>query len=118
MKCKFNFGPNADQFVHLPNNPVTQLMIQSGVLALVEDNSGPVPQPTVKISLNQTPTSGEWFVQATDGRTTLMFRGTSAELRSHDFWLAGKAHRAPEELIEAYRAARQRDYTTLKEGQA
>ncbi len=72
------------------------------------------PAATVKFGLKQMPTSGEWVVQATDDRTTLYFTGSSTQLATHDFWLCGKANRAPAELIEAYRAARKRDYPVLK----
>jgi hypothetical protein len=72
------------------------------------------PAPTVAFGLKQMPSSGEWVVQASDGRTMLYFSGSSKALATHDFWLCGKANRAPAELVEAYRAARQRDYPVLK----
>jgi hypothetical protein len=75
------------------------------------------PATNVQFGLKQMPTSREWVVQATDGRTVLYFTGSSKELATHDFWLCGKGNRAPAELIEAYRAARKRDYPVLKEDQ-
>lgn len=72
------------------------------------------PGTTVQFGLRETPTTGEWYIFATDNRTILQFRGTTAQLSEHDFWLCGKANKCPPELVLAYRDKRAA-YGTLQE---
>jgi hypothetical protein len=64
------------------------------------------PAASVVIGLNKLASTGEPFVQATDNRSTLKFKGESKDLVTFDFWLCGKANHASKELVAAYRAAR------------
>jgi hypothetical protein len=46
MKIEYSFGPNAGQIDHIPQNQVTDLLVKSGVIKLLEE---PAPK-TVHVS--------------------------------------------------------------------
>jgi len=56
----------------------------------------------VAFNVGQHPTTGNCFIRATDGRSEMFYIGDAAQARLYTFWLLGKPHTAPPEIVEQY----------------